>query len=391
MIFRPQAAPGLPAPTADEQARSDMLVRRIRAEITSAGGAIGFDRFMELALYTPGLGYYSAPARRFGEGGDFVTAPEISPLFGRSLARPIAEVLDALGGGEILEVGAGSGKLAADLLSELGELGAMPDRYRILELGGELRARQQAMLEDRVPQLLSRVGWLDRLPDPGFRGVVIANELLDALPVVRFVSDEDGVRELHVAAEPSGFAWREVPARPTVAERVALLDLPPGYVSEISLAAEPWVQSIAERVQRGLLLLIDYGFPRREYYHPQRASGTLMCHYRHRVHDDPLTLVGLQDITAHVDFTAVAAAGHAAGLSVVGYTSQAAFLLGSGLDRLLADSEPNDTRAHLALTQQVKKLTLPSEMGELFKVIGLARGPVPPLPGFALQDRRERL
>lgn len=391
MTFRPEAAPDLPTPAAEEQARSDALGLRIRAEIAGAGGALGFDRFMELALYSPGLGYYSAPTRRFGEGGDFVTAPEISPLFGRCLARPIAETLDSLGGGAILEVGAGSGRLAADLLWELAELGSLPDRYLILELGGELRARQQAVLRERVPQLLPRVAWLDRLPEPGFRGIVVANELLDALPVVRFVTREGGVDELHVAAGPSGFAWRTAPARPAIAERVAPLDLPAGYVSEINLAAEAWVRSIAERLQHGLMLLIDYGFPRREYYHPQRASGTLVCHYRHRVHDDPLALVGLQDITAHVDFTAVAEAGDAAGLSVVGYTAQSAFLLGSGLDRLLAGSDPNDARAHLALTQQVKKLTLPSEMGELFKVIGLARGALPALSGFAMQDRRGRL
>ncbi|WP_197703305.1 class I SAM-dependent methyltransferase [Sulfurifustis variabilis] len=367
------------------------MADRIRAEIAGAGGAIGFDRFMELALYSPGFGYYSAPTERFGESGDFVTAPEISPLFGRCLAHPVAEVLNHLKGGDVLEAGAGSGNLAADLLSQLAATGALPGRYLILEVSGELRARQEATLRERVPEILPHVAWLDRLPGPGFRGVVLANELIDALPVVRFIAGADGAGELHVGVEGSRFAWREAPARAAVAERVDGLDLPAGYVSEVNLAGEGWVRSLAERLEQGLILLIDYGFPRSEYYHPERATGTLVCHYRHRVHDDPLVLVGLQDITAHVDFTAIAEAGRAAGLSVVGYTSQAAFLLGSGLDRLLADSDPNDVRAHLALTQQVKKLTLPSEMGELFKVIGLARGPVPALAGFAMQDRRSRL
>jgi SAM-dependent MidA family methyltransferase len=364
---------------------------RIRTEIGRAGGAIGFDRFMELALYSPGLGYYSAPAERFGEGGDFVTAPEISPLFGRCLAHPIAEVLEYLETSEILEVGAGSGKLAADLLARLAIAGRLPERYLILELGGELRARQEATLRERVPELLPRVAWLDGLPARGFRGIVLANELLDALPVVRFIVQDNSVSELHVGAAPSGLEWRVAPARRAVSERVEALRLPAAYVSEVNLAAEAWVRSIAECLDHGLLLLTDYGFPRHEYYHPERANGTLVCHYRHRVHDDPLTRVGLQDITAHVDFTAIAEAGRASGLSVVGYASQAAFLLGSGLDRLLADSDPSDARAHLMLTQEVKKLTMPSEMGELFKVIGLARGAVPALAGFGFQDRRGRL
>lgn len=381
----------LPEPTGEEQARSEALSRLIRVEIDGAGGAIGFDRFMELALYSPGLGYYSAPAARFGEAGDFVTAPEISSLYGRCLARPIAESLKALAGGEVLEVGAGSGKLAADLLGELDALGSVPAQYRILELSGELRARQQQTLRERVPHLAARVTWLDRLPEAPFRGIVLANELLDALPVVRFRVAADGVRELQVAGEASAFAWRETPARRSVVDRVTPLALPPGYVSEIALAAEAWVRSIGERLAQGLLLLVDYGFPRREYYHPQRAGGTLMCHYRHRAHDDPLVRVGLQDITAHVDFTAIAEAGHAAGLAVLGYTSQAAFLIDCGLEGILADLASREARARLKITSEINRLTSPAEMGELFKVIALGRG-MPAAPrGFRFQDRRERL
>ena len=391
----PRATPGdahrLPPPSTEEQARSTALTDDIRAEINRCGGAIDFSRFMELALYAPGRGYYSGGQQKFGAAGDFITAPELGSLFARCLAQSCRQALAAVGGGDILEAGAGTGALAADLLLALETLDSMPRRYLILELSAELRARQAETLKQKAPHLLGRVHWLDALPDKDFRGVVLGNELLDAMPVERFRVTATGLQQMQVGWENGQFAWRERPADAAIQQRIGLLGLPAGYASEINFRAEAWVRSMAERLAAGVLLLIDYGFPRAEFYHPQRSTGTLMCHYRHRAHADPLIFPGLQDITAHVDFTAIAEAGHAAGLDLLGYASQAAFLLDSGLEKIVATSNPDDARAHLALTQQIKKLTLPHEMGELYKVIALGRGLPGPLAGFGLQDRRARL
>jgi SAM-dependent MidA family methyltransferase len=376
----------LPPPTAEEQAHSDKLVRLIADEIAASGGKISFACFMELALYAPGLGYYVAGKYKFGAQGDFVTAPEIGSLFARCLAHQCQTILTNMGGGDILEVGAGSGVLAADLLRALEAADALPEHYFILELSADLCERQSETLLQKAPHLVDRVHWLDALPD-SFRGIVLANELLDATPVERFRVTENGLNQIHVAWEDSHFVWQELPIDSTI----QLPTLPSGYVSEINLHAEAWVRSLGDILKQGVILLIDYGFPRAEFYHPQRSQGTLMCHFRHHAHDDPFILVGLQDITAHVDFTAMAEAGTDAGLSLLGYTSQAAFLLGNNLDRIVAASDPNDVRAHLELTQQVKKLTLPHEMGELFKVMALGRGIKEPLRGFSVQDRRGRL
>jgi len=369
----------------------------LRAEIEAAGGVISFARYMELALYAPGLGYYAAGARKFGEGGDFVTAPELSPLFSRCLARQCLQVLDGLGTGAILEFGAGSGVMAADILAELERLGALPTAYHILELSAELRARQQQTLAARVPHLLERVVWLDRLPD-AFAGVVLANEVLDAMPVHRFCVEADQDFELYVGWEDGDFVWRRGPVSDgRVAARIVALrgllgaELPERFESEINLAAEDWMRSVAAVLHSGMVLLIDYGYPRREYYHPQRVGGTLMCHYRQRAHPDPLILAGLQDITAHVDFTAVAEAAVETGLEVAGYTTQAHFLLACGLDTAMAEPAGDDLVRHMELTAQVKRLTLPSEMGELFKVLALTRGFDAPLLGFSLRDLRDRL
>lgn len=388
----------LPPPDNDAARHAERVAELLRDEmVAAAGGAIPFARFMERCLYAPGLGYYSAGSRKFGAAGDFVTAPEISPLFSRTLACQYREVLDALGGGEIVELGAGSGRMAADSLAELERLDALPERYSILELSGELRQRQRQTLEQSVPQLMGRVRWLEQLPETGLRGVIVANEVLDALPVERFVVTPQGPMRRCVRPEGKDFAWCDCPTGATVPAAIDALpaDLraawQPGYESELCPALAPWVAALAHSLAAGLILLIDYGFPRHEYYHPDRVGGTLMCHYRHRAHGDPLILPGLQDITAHVDFTAVAEAAHAAGLSVAGYTTQAYFLLGAGINGLfeapgLADNE------RLALAQGVKKLLLPSEMGELFKVIGLTRGlPTSPLAGFGVNDLRHKL
>ena len=394
----PAQARDLPEPTPEAREHSAWLEGLVRDAIAAAGGALPFDRFMELALYAPGLGYYVAGARKLGAAGDFVTAPEVSPLFGRCLARQCAELLGALGGGDLLELGAGSGALAANLLAELDRLGRSPRRYLILDVSPELRARQAETLAARVPDRVGCVEWLDALPSPGsFCGVVLGNEVLDALPVHRFRIAGDAVLEGAVGVSPDGLVERWVlPVSPGLAEAVVRIQdrigpLPDGYTSEVSLRIPPWLAAVASVLDAAALLLIDYGYTRREYYHPDRSGGTLLCHYRHRVHADPLHLLGLQDITASVDFTAVAEAGTAAGLSLAGYTTQAHFLLANGLDRLLAESDPGDTARHLALVQGAKLLTLPGEMGERFKAIGLDKGLGRPWSGFALRDLGGRL
>jgi SAM-dependent MidA family methyltransferase len=387
----------LPTPDSDAQAYSDALKRRIVDDIAAAGGWIGFDRFMDLALYAPAMGYYSGGARKFGAAGDFVTAPEISSAFGQTIAAQAAQIMLA-SAMQIVEVGAGSGRLAADLLLELEQRGALPERYAILELSGELRERQRATITERAPQLIDRVVWLDALPER-FDGLVLANELLDALPVQLVVwgheDDEQTIFERGVSAQDGDFVWVDRPASGRLFESAQRLadelspeaPLPPGYLSEIGLAASDWTASWARIIGRGALLLVDYGFPRREYYHPQRSSGTLMCHYRHHAHGEPFFLPGLQDITAHVDFTAIVEAGFDAGLEFLGYTTQATFLLNCGLTDVLSRIPADDLARYLPQSQAAQKLISPAEMGELFKVVALGKGIAEPLLGFARGDR----
>jgi SAM-dependent MidA family methyltransferase len=349
---------------------------------------------MELALYAPALGYYTAGARKFGAEGDFVTAPEISPVFGRCLARQAEQVLRELGGGDLLEFGAGTGRLAADMLAELESLGSLPEHYFILELSPELQQRQRQTVNDRIPHLSERVVWLGEMPPTGFRGLVVANELLDAMPVHRFRIEPQGIAEQYVAWKEERFHLCWQPIQDPGLERAVAglgLDLEPGYESEINLRVTPWVEQLSDALGAGAVILIDYGYPRAEFYHPQRNGGTLMCHYRHHAHSDPLVYPGLQDITAHVDFTAVAEAAQRVGLRVSGYASQAYFLMGCGLDRVLGSVEPEDAGDYLDLVQGVKRLTLPTEMGERFKVLALTRNLEQPLIGFNIRDSRERL
>jgi len=389
--------PALPLPSAEAAAHSRRVAAHIAEAISAAGGRLDFARFMELCLYAPSLGYYVAGAEKFGPGGDFITAPEASPLFGRCLARQVAELLTATGGGQVLELGAGSGRMALDLLTELARLGALPARYLILEPGMELRRRQRAMLESGGPQLAGRVTWIDRLPRPGLCGVILANELLDALPVRRFRITDEGPRPLAVSLAPDGFVWTLGDQEPSLSAAIRRIEatlgrkLAPGYESELSEQASAWLQSLAECLAVGAVLLLDYGYTRGEYYHPQRRSGTLVCHYRHRAHFDPLILPGIQDLSASVDFTALAEAGLAAGLQLAGYTSQAWFLLGCGLDELLADAGTPDSVAYLEAARQVKLLTLPGEMGERFQALALTRGIEGPLRAFRLHQRGDRL
>jgi SAM-dependent MidA family methyltransferase len=380
----------LPEPSDEARAHSARLVQHIHAEIDRAGGRIAFARYMELALYAPGLGYYMAGARKLGAEGDFVTAPEISPLYGKTLARQVAQVLDTAGA-EVLEVGAGSGALAAELLAELEAEGALPERYLILELSPDLRSRSRDTLAARVPHLLERVAWLNQLP-PSFRGCIIGNEVLDAMPVHRIVRRRGESLEAFVHRGDGGFIERDHQARAELRAAADRLQLPDDdYRTEVQLVACAFIRSIAAMLEKGVALFVDYGFPRREYYHPQRSRGTLMCHYRHHAHDDPFYLPGLQDITSHIDFSAVAEAGASGGLDLLGYASQAHFLINCGLTDLLARTPADNARAYLPLARQVDKLTSPAEMGELFKVIALGRGVPQPLLGFTHGDRRETL
>ena len=379
----------LPEPSPDARAHSDRVAERIRAEIAASGGWISFARYMELALYAPGLGYYSAGAKKLGKAGDFVTAPEISPLFGQTLARQVHQVVRA-GFDEVLEVGAGSGALAATLLEELERSGAAPRNYFILELSADLRERSRDTLAARVPHLLERVAWLNRLP-PAFSGVVLGNEVLDAMPV-HVVRVQGGKLEEGGVGERGGrldWSWRL--AAGELHEAARALGLPEGFRTEIQLEACGFVRSLAGVLEKGVALFVDYGFPQKEYYHPQRSAGTLMCHYRHHAHADPFFLPGLQDITSHVDFSAVAAAARDGGLEVAGYTSQAQFLVNCGITDVISRTPAEDGARFLPLANQANRLMSPAEMGELFKVIALGRGFAEPLQGFREGDRRGAL
>lgn len=387
----------LPEPSPDAQAASRELSACIAASVRAAGGWLPFVDYMDMALHLPGLGYYAGGSLKFGPQGDFVTAPELTPLFGQALARQVAQIL---AGGAVppaptlpaivLEVGAGSGRLAADLLHELERLGALPARYEILELSGELRARQQRTIATTVPHLAERVVWLDELPET-FCGCVVANELLDALPTHAVAWRDTGLMERGVVLTDDGFAWAERPAGSPLAAAMAALDVAAPYESEISLAARAWVAEWGRRLMCGALLLIDYGLPRHELYHPQKSRGTLRCHYRQRAHDNPFWWPGLSDITSHVDFTAIAEAGFDAGLDVLGYTSQAAFLINCGIGELLTARQQTGGEQALRANGAVQTLIAPGEMGELFKVIALGRGIDTPLIGFARGDRRHAL
>ena len=380
----------LPAPSPDALAHSQRVTAHLRTLIADAGGWMPFSHFMEAALYAPGLGYYAAGAMKFGAAGDFVTAPELTPLFGRTLAQTIAPVLKQTGG-EVLELGAGSGRLAADMLGELERLGALPARYSILEVSADLRERQQETIARERPELAGRVHWLDALP-AHFRGVILGNEVLDALPVELVHWTETGPLARGVTLAGETFAWQDRPiADPVLRARAEALNLAPGYLSEINPAADALIASLAHALDHGLILMIDYGFAAAEYYHPQRHMGTLRAHYRHHALDDPFYLPGLCDLTAHVDFSAVARAGMDAGLELAGYASQANFLLNSGLTELLLQTSPANAAAYLPQANAMQRLVSPAEMGELFKVIGLSKGNVAPLAGFARGDRRHTL
>lgn len=388
--------PSLPQPDALSVEHSLRVADFIRARIDEAGGSVSFAEFMHHALYAPGLGYYAAGSTKFGADGDFVTAPEVSPIFGRVLARQCAEVLAEVRDGTIFEFGAGSGKLARDILEALARLGSLPERYEILEVSADLRERQERFLRAEVPDLVERVSWLDS-PPTNHRGVIVANEVLDALPVERFMRKPHGIEQLRVKLGSEGFSISKAQAPEYLSKAVCAIEdglgerLPDGYVSDISPGLPGWIAKLAASLQQGVAFLFDYGVSRREYYAPDRSGGWLRCHFRHHAHSDPLILTGIQDLTAWVDFTAVAEAALAGGLDVAGYSAQAQFLMGGGLDAEMLDFASQPLASQLELSGQIKTLTLPGEMGEHFKCMALRRGDVA-IPGaLRMADRTHTL
>ncbi|MBV6322797.1 class I SAM-dependent methyltransferase [Duganella violaceipulchra] len=381
----------LPVPSSDALAASHALSHLIAAEIARNDGAISFARYMELALYAPDLGYYSGGSAKLGKDGDFTTAPELTPLFGAAVAQAAAAII-AQSAPQILEFGAGTGKLAFDILTEMAVAGVAIERYFIVELSGELRARQQEKLRD-----FPNVQWLDEFPD-AFDGVVVGNEVLDAMPVHLVTRHPQGWHELQVTVRDGRFDYLETPAGAELQAQIALQiqqhdSLPVGYVTEVHGVACGFMATLARMLRNGranAAFLFDYGFPAHEYYLGQRATGTLMCHYRHHSHPDPFYYPGLQDITAHVDFTAMALAAQEAGAEVLAYLNQAGFLIGAGAGDLLLRTDPADALRYLPQAKALQKLLSPAEMGELFKVLVIGKNVVLP-DAIAAQDRSHRL
>nr|WP_130617348.1 SAM-dependent methyltransferase [Dyella amyloliquefaciens] len=393
----------LPEPSADERTHSDRLLTQLREEI-AAHGAMPFSQYMERCLYAPGLGYYSAGKTKFGEAGDFITAPELGDLFARCVVNATYPVFELLGEeADFLELGGGSGAFAEAALKAFAKAGTLPRRYLILEPSADLRERQRERLSAELPgEVFARVSWLDRPPEQDWRGVLFANEVIDALPTTRFAMRAGEVYEEYVALDGEGRLMRvDRPADMLVSgavrhvERDLETTFPDGYRSEVLPQLPYWIQAIAGSLNAGLMLFVDYGYVRREFYQPERNDGTLMAHYRHRAHSDPLYLPGLNDLTASVDFTALAEAGNGAGFGVAGYLSQAQFLIGSGLQDAFesAYEEAGDETARYRLAQEVKKLTLPDQMGERFQAMLFARNmEVLPLPAELLEaDQGDRL
>ncbi len=386
-----------PEPEAEARAHSAALTDHIRQAIESAGGWISFAEYMNLALYAPGQGYYSAGAAKLGAAGDFVTAPELSPLFSECLAGQCAQVLRQFDGGVVLEPGAGQGTMAADMLLELERLDCLPDEYLILELSADLRERQRRTIRERAGHLFDRVKWLDRSPTEPVRGVIVANEVVDALPVHRFVVNAEDVSELGVGWQANALVDAIRPASPSLLKNLRpVLDLPefapaPGYLSEISCLLPGWVATLSDWLETGMALLIDYGFSRPEYYRSERSTGTLRCYYQHRAHDDPYLWPGLQDISSWVDFSLLAESAAAAGLAVGGYTTQAHFLLASGINERFEALASMGEKARVAAAHGVRRLLLPGEMGETVKFIALTRGAIEVPDGMLGRDLRSRL
>ena len=402
MIADPQRPKStLPIPDKFALKLSESLQEKIRLAIKENGGSINFEQYMQMALYEPGLGYYSAGSSKFGEQGDFVTAPEISPLFSRCLAKQCHQILSEISSSCILELGPGTGAMAIDILLELERNNTLPEIYYMLEPSADLRQRQQLNIKSTIPHLEERFVWVDRLPEEKIKGVILANEVIDAMPVKRIVINNE-VEEYVVACESESkdqakFQWiKKDMDRQSIVDVEAILGtlrevLPTPYITEINFYIKPWLSSLNDVLEEGLILVSDYGYPRQEYFHPQRRAGTLLCHYRHHAHDDPFLFPGLQDITASVDFTSVAEAAVDTGLHVSGFTTQAHFLIACGLDQFVSEFEIDDAVDRSKMTHQVSKLTMPGEMGEKFKFIGLTKALDIQLRGFGFVDQRSRL
>jgi SAM-dependent MidA family methyltransferase len=380
--------------SADETQHSDRVRRALAQEISRRGGWMSFESYMDFVLYAPGLGYYSAGARKFGRGGDFTTAPEVSSLFGACVAQQCREILSEVNHGSMLEIGAGTGKLAVDVLRRLDALGCLPERYFILEISADLRERQRVLIAKCIPHLQQRVIWLDVVPEAPWDGVIIANEVLDALPVLRFRWHEAGCQELGVARDRDAFVWSPREASDTVSQHCRRLEASvgwdDGYVSEYCPRLEPWTKAVAASLRTGAVLWFDYGLPRKQYYLPERHEGSLICHFRHRALTDPFLYPGLQDISAWVDFTLLAEASVAADFDLAGFTTQAFFLAGLGIDAEMR-SMAGDEQQFARLAVEARQLLMPGEMGERFKSMAWTRGLSIELSGFALQDLRHSL
>ncbi|MCU7837256.1 MAG: SAM-dependent methyltransferase [gamma proteobacterium symbiont of Taylorina sp.] len=404
------ASDTFPEATPEVIAHSEQLRQKIQESIHNNKGKISFSDYMNQVLYTPGLGYYSAGLKKFGRQGDFVTAPEISPLFSQCLALQCIELMQQTRQRTLLEAGAGSGIMAIEIILELERRKQLPECYLILELSAELRDRQQQAIKAKLPHLFELFHWLDQLPEKPFSGIILANELLDAMPVHLVKLTNDNHYERHVALNKNNeFIWQdELVENPQLIDKLNEIQQlqqslssfsfdqgqnkdKPDYITEINCLADDWIRTIADILDVGAILLIDYGYTAKEYYHPQRSMGTLMCHYQHHRHDDPFYLPGMQDITAHVNFSSIAQAAHHAGLKVFGYTTQAHFLMAGGLVELTKDLDPEDIIPFTETARQIKMLTLPEEMGELFKVLLLAKHKTLSLSAFKLQDFRQRL
>ena len=391
----------LPVPDEFALKLSQNLREKIRLAILENNGSISFEQYMQMALYEPALGYYSAGSSKFGEQGDFITAPELSSIFSRCLAKQCQQVLSEISSGCILELGPGTGVMAIDILRELERNNVLPRIYYMLEPSADLRQRQQQRVKNEIPHLEERIIWLEHLPEKMIEGVILANEVIDAMPVKRIVFDHE-IEEYAVTceSESSGqtrFQWVnkkfDQKSMNIVQELLDTLKetLPTPYTTEINFYLKPWLNSLNDILDKGLILISDYGYPRQEFFHPQRHAGTLICHYRHHAHDDPFLYPGLQDITASVDFTAVAEAAVDIGLHVSGFTTQAHFLIACGLDEIVSDYDSDDVAKKVEITHQVSRLTMPGEMGEKFKFIGLTKSLDIQLKGFDFIDQRARL
>ena len=387
----------LPSPDSKAHSRSEKLSVYIKKMIDRHGGSIGFDEYMDLALYQKDLGYYSSGNQKFGPRGDFVTAPEISPLFSKCLASQCAQILGDFEDPCILEIGAGTGVMAKDLLLVLEKSNLLPEKYFIFEISPDLKLKQQKLLKQSIPRYIDRIIWIDSLPERKFNGLVLANEVLDALPVKRFKKESDLFKEVKVSFTGNEFYWVDAPANHELTNALEKIEdkllkpFPENYCSEININLKIWLDSVQSVMRKGVILFIDYGYSMSDYYHPERSDGNLLCHYKHHIHDDPFFYPGLQDITTSVDFTSVAKNAEEVGLNISGYTNQLYFLISCGLDDLVPDMSLLNTKSQTQISKELRTLLMPDEMGERFKFMALTKKYNKELLGFSKIDQRNQL